>query len=378
MNRYVRPSWSCRSVSRLMTCDCVDTSSDETGSSSTSSVGLERERPGDRDPLALAAGELVRRSGRSAYGAQTHLRRAARGRRSSRARPFEPQVHLERLADRLGDRLARIERRVRVLEDHLHVAARVARSPRLSSSAISAPPTSPRPRSARSSRSTSRATVDLPDPDSPDEPERLARRDREVDAVDRAHRRRPRGAAGPLRTGKSLRSPRTSTSTPAPPSRGAPPPSTRRRTPRAASRARSQLVRATCTAPRRRRGGSDAHRRAAQCTRPRRCSCTRSANRQPTGHRVGARHLARDHGERLARAGCSAASTSSSPAEYGCRGRCEHRVERRLLDHLPGVHDHDPVADVGDHAEVVGDEDDRHARCRAAACGADRGSAPGS
>ena len=33
---------------------------------------------------------------------------------------------------------------------------------------------------------------------------------------------------------------------------------------------------------------------------------------------------------------------------------------RRLLDDLAGVHDRDLVGPVGDHAEVVGDEDHRH------------------
>ena len=35
------------------------------------------------------------------------------------------------------------------------------------------------------------------------------------------------------------------------------------------------------------------------------------------------------------------------------------------LDHLPGVHHHDLVGQLGDHAEVVGDEDDRGAELRA-------------
>ncbi len=34
----------------------------------------------------------------------------------------------------------------------------------------------------------------------------------------------------------------------------------------------------------------------------------------------------------------------------------------RLLHHPPGVHDDDAVGDVGDHAEVVCDEEDRRAR----------------
>ena len=39
----------------------------------------------------------------------------------------------------------------------------------------------------------------------------------------------------------------------------------------------------------------------------------------------------------------------------------EQRVDRRLLDDLPGVHDDDPVADLGDDAEVVGHEEHGHA-----------------
>src|SRR4051812_32172748 len=35
-------------------------------------------------------------------------------------------------------------------------------------------------------------------------------------------------------------------------------------------------------------------------------------------------------------------------------------VDRRLLDHLAGVHDRDPVGDVGDHAHVVRDQDQAH------------------
>ena len=43
-----------------MTPAWIDTSSADTGSSSTSSFGLQRQRPGDADALPLAAGELVR------------------------------------------------------------------------------------------------------------------------------------------------------------------------------------------------------------------------------------------------------------------------------------------------------------------------------
>ena len=36
-------------------------------------------------------------------------------------------------------------------------------------------------------------------------------------------------------------------------------------------------------------------------------------------------------------------------------------AQRRLLDHPAGIHHHDPVGDLGDHAQIVGDEDHRHA-----------------
>ena len=51
---------ACRSSSRLITCAWIETSSAETGSSQTISFGLDRERAGDADALALAARELVR------------------------------------------------------------------------------------------------------------------------------------------------------------------------------------------------------------------------------------------------------------------------------------------------------------------------------
>ena len=38
----------------------------------------------------------------------------------------------------------------------------------------------------------------------------------------------------------------------------------------------------------------------------------------------------------------------------------EDVVDRPLLDDAPEVHDHDLVGHLGDHAEVVGDEHDRH------------------
>ena len=46
-------------------------------------------------------------------------------------------------------------------------------------------------------------------------------------------------------------------------------------------------------------------------------------------------------------------------------GRLEQRVGRRALDDLARIHHRDLVADLGDHAEIVRDEDDRGAAGRA-------------
>ena len=112
----------CRSISRLMTCAWIDTSSAETGSSPMMSFGIERQRAGDADALALAAGELVR--------VVVHLRPAqadaveqlpppARAAPSCAAMPCT----LQRLADDVAGAHARVERGERVLEDDLHLPA---------------------------------------------------------------------------------------------------------------------------------------------------------------------------------------------------------------------------------------------------------------
>ena len=82
-------------------------------------VGVERERARDADALALAARELVRvarrRVGRQPDDLE-QLRGRARSRRAGSARPCvadgSPMIR--------PDGMARVERRERVLEDHLH------------------------------------------------------------------------------------------------------------------------------------------------------------------------------------------------------------------------------------------------------------------
>ena len=48
----------------------------------------------------------------------------------------------------------------------------------------------------------------------------------------------------------------------------------------------------------------------------------------------------------------------------GVLGVVEDLVEGPGLDHPPGVHDQHPVGDLGDDAEVVGDQDHRQRRAR--------------
>ena len=102
----------------------IDTSSAETGSSSTKQVGLQRERPRDADALSLPTGELVREAVR-VLGIQSDQRHqildplelVARGRRRGCASARSMIA---------AHRHARVERRVRILEDDLDLAAQPA------------------------------------------------------------------------------------------------------------------------------------------------------------------------------------------------------------------------------------------------------------
>src|SRR6478609_5336803 len=87
MKTYVSEYSSCRSSSRLITCAWIETSSAETGSSATISCGF--------SASARAPPDLV--------GAAD-------------------AVDLERVRDDLPHAPARVQRRVRILEDHLQLA----------------------------------------------------------------------------------------------------------------------------------------------------------------------------------------------------------------------------------------------------------------
>ena len=166
MKRYERLSGAGDPSSRLITCDWVETSS-EPRARPDHELGIECERASDRDALALAAGELVRVAPQQIAVEADLLEQPAT--RSSRPR-VEPEMHLERLADRRRRPSARVERRVRVLEHDLHVAPepRAARRAR----ARTIPPIEQRP-SPRWARSA--AAPDAPRSTCPSRSRRRAR-----------------------------------------------------------------------------------------------------------------------------------------------------------------------------------------------------------
>ena len=125
MNTYVSSNSSCRSSSRLITWAWIETSSAETGSSATISFGLARAR--GRRRSAGAARRRTRAGSGSCARGTTRRPRAARCTRWRISRPAAGMVDPQRVLEDRPDPLARIERRVRVLEDHLHVTAKRAK-----------------------------------------------------------------------------------------------------------------------------------------------------------------------------------------------------------------------------------------------------------
>ena len=95
----------------------MDTSSAETGSSQTMNLGA-----GDADALALAAGELMRVA-HGVLGVEADELHQLHDALAALLLVFAQLVHVERFADDVFDRHARVERGVRILEDHLHLLA---------------------------------------------------------------------------------------------------------------------------------------------------------------------------------------------------------------------------------------------------------------
>ena len=181
-----------------MTCAWIETSSADTGSSATISRGSTASARAIADPLALAAGELVRIATR-VLGREARPARAVRRPGAPRRLGPGQTVQHQRLAQHGAHRHARVERGVGVLEDHLHAlaSARASRCRRA--------PADPRPRSgpgrprARAGAapggrpSTCRSPIRRPAPAS--RPARDGSRPRRR----RAHGRRPAERAAPHR-----------------------------------------------------------------------------------------------------------------------------------------------------------------------------------
>ncbi len=102
-----------------MTWAWMDTSSAATGSSQTRKDGCHHQRAGDADALALPAGYLVRKTV-AVVGAQAHVGQRAVHARGDVGGLGASFVHLERLAQDLPYAMARVQRRLRVLEHHLY------------------------------------------------------------------------------------------------------------------------------------------------------------------------------------------------------------------------------------------------------------------
>ena len=146
MNRYVRLSALFSSMNRFSTCAWIETSSAATDSSHTRNSRLDRERARDADARALAAGELVRIA--------AHQRRIEADAIQHQAdvldllRAADHVVRDRRLADDVHHAHARIERRVRILEDHLHLELLPARRGGVQAARATRPARSARPPTA--------------------------------------------------------------------------------------------------------------------------------------------------------------------------------------------------------------------------------------
>ena len=85
-NSMLRPRRRRSSSSSSMTTACTETSSADVTSSQTSSCRLHDQRAGDRNPLALAAGQLVREAAADGRAQRHAVQRIGRTRRSISAR----------------------------------------------------------------------------------------------------------------------------------------------------------------------------------------------------------------------------------------------------------------------------------------------------
>ena len=196
-------------------------------------VGPRGQRAGDRDALALAAGELAGEARSARRAGQAHALQQLADLRPAASRRDRPRRTPRGPRDRVADALARVERVVRVLEDDLDAAPGLARAVPGHGPRAAAPSSRMRPPEGACSPATQRAIVVLPQPDSPTSARHSPRCER------RTTRRRPPRVV----VGAASRSPRA----------GPRPPAARASAARAAparSAARSTTRAAACAASR--------------------------------------------------------------------------------------------------------------------------------
>ena len=129
----------------------------------------------------------------------------------------------------------------------------------------------------------------------------------------------------------------------------------------------------------RRHAVEDLERRASRSPRPgsRRRGRRTSSSGSVTADRCRLRMRCRSCVRAVRVRGRPRGSRRAAPRVYSCRGRRRSPGDRAGLDDPAAPHHRDPVAEVGDDAEVVGDEQDRHAALAPAGRAAGRASRPG-
>ena len=313
-----------------MICAWIETSRADTGSSATMKSGFEGERAGEADALPLAARELVRVA-RAASAGRPTISSSSRT-RASACLPLARPCVAQRLADDPADAVARVERRERVLEDHLHAPAKRSHA-RLVERREVLPVEDDAPAGRLVEQEHRAAERRLAAARLADEAERLAAADREADAVDRLD-----VADVAVEQEPALDREVDLEVVDARRGRRWPP--------------RSSLIRprpAGCVAHSSRRHGVEAgdavvgldlgERRHAPRATPRRRSGSGAAKGQELG---GVQHVARRAGigvSRLRRAASSRGTLCSRPSVYGCRGRAKIWSAAPVSTNMPAVHD---------------------------------------
>ena len=357
-----------------MTCACTETSSADTGSSQTISFGC--------TASARAMPRRWRWPPENSYGILDHLvgpqpdaLRTAAPRARAPAAPAQALEVAQRLGDDVGGAHARVERRVRILEHHLQLAPhrahlrrrqRLDRRPRQSDLRRRSGPAAA---GSACRWSTCRSPIRRPGPAS----RRCAMEKLTPSTACTLAPPRPKQACCGGEVLAQVAALRAATSLPVGACGGA------------AHAAASDLAR---RAPARRPDASRRPRAPARAVRAaaRRASSARSrwGSAARTGSPAPASFSDGHHAGDLDQAPPALVAPIAEVRHRRRAGRActdgaarEQRLDRRLLDLAARIHHDDALRDLGDHAEVVRDQDDRRAGLRAAARASARGSAPG-